>query len=110
MSIRPIARLGEALAAEAIAASGSFTLHDGPVEQFSALRFLLAFGGSGTPAVRIQWKAEAGTNIGTVETVTLSSNYNETPVRHTHATITIVETGGANGITATGGVVGVARA
>lgn len=110
MSVRPIQRLGEALAAEAIIASGSFTLHDGPLEQYSAVRFLVAFGGTGTGAVRIQWKTEAGTDIGSVETVTLSSNYAEIPVRHTHAAITLVETGGVNPITATGGVVGVARA
>lgn len=94
------------ISSETVAASGSTTLYSGDLSRHNTLRFLLAITGSGTSEVRIDWQLPDGTSIqAAVETVTLSSDYAEVPIRAPNATITVAETGGTNSITITGSVV-----
>lgn len=94
--------------AEPIIASATFTLRDGEVDRYSALRFLMVMGGTGAGRIDVDWQLPNGTSIqAAAEQITLASDYAEIPVRSGRALITIIETGGANPIAPTGTVVGV---
>ena len=94
--------------AEPIIASATFELRAGELDRYSALRFLMVFGGTGAGRIDVDWQLPDGTSIqAAAEQLTLVSDYLEVPVRSSRATITIIETGGVNPIAPTGTVIGV---
>lgn len=95
--------------AEAIALSATFQLFSGAVDRYSALRFLMVFAGTGVGEIQLVWLLPDGTTViqAAAEALTLAADYLEVPVRATNVTVNLVETGGANPITATGTAVGV---
>lgn len=82
------------------------------VRRYTALRVLIDFDGAGAGEVRVNWKTsdDAGevTILDSPEVVTLTGGYAEIPTRSAIAVVQVVETGGADPITATGSILGLA--
>lgn len=98
------------LESEAILASGTLTIHDGLVDDYEALRFLLRDVGAGTMVITADWQTQGGTSIqAAAEVITLVSDYLEVPVRSPRVAIVITESSGTNPLDVTGAVIGVAR-